>query len=325
MDNKENTSSKKNSLFDFFHKNVVFVSAIGIVPIVVGSTSLKNATAFSLLLFILIIGTYTVAALLPKTISQPYRIPIYATVSALCFIPAWFILPVFFPTFRDMMDIYLYVVVLDMLVIYQAEEFARTVSLGKAVLGAVNNWVGFAIVILLCGAIREIMASGTLWGNSIHNFKIQGATRPFFGFILLGLIGAGYSVLRSAIEEPKQRLPRKGRQKHRTLTEEILDNKEKESNEKKEDLQQDIPAAFRQAHAEARIQQQMKNQKVLATSEPTAIERNPEANMDQDTIEVIVPKIGKSEQGFRSKPSKEIDVSEPEKEQMEDNEEKEDL
>lgn len=300
----EQTTEKVHFL-DFWKKNIVFVSAMGLVPIVAGATSLKAAMAYALLFLVLMVGTYAVAAILPLDFSSAYRIPIYAGVAALLFIPTWFLLSVLFPTFRDMMSIYLYAAVMEMMVIYKADQFARKTTLGNAIFGAIVNWLGFAIVILLCGTIREFLAYGTIWGNTLHEFKISGASRPFFGFILVGFLGAGYTAIRDAIERPKHRAPRKGHQKHKTLSEEILENQEKENKQELETTEeQEIPAAFRQAHAEARQQKKIQNKEKKGKNSAENEEKPVDPEINIQTIEVVVPLIEEGDGAFKIEESK---------------------
>jgi electron transport complex protein RnfE len=64
--------------------------------------------------------------------------------------------------------------------------------------------IGFDIVMLLTGIIREFLAYGTINGKVTDvDMLISGLSQPFGGFIFLGRMCGVYRKIRSAIAERK--------------------------------------------------------------------------------------------------------------------------
>ena len=78
-----------------------------------------------------------------------------------------------------------------------------------AIRDAVMTCLGFALVCCSVGALREILASQTIWDKpfELYSIKLIGVEMPFFGFIMIGFVSALFrsidrTALRAIISAP---------------------------------------------------------------------------------------------------------------------------
>lgn len=178
-------------------RNPVLVGGLLLAPVVVASISLKNAAALSLTLMIVTIPTMLVASALKTMLPQWLRVPFYTLVASLLLIPAaWLVTPIA-PTIFDSMGMYFSLMVFNSVLFTRSEKFAIKKNLLETLLDGLCYCGGFAAVILAIAAVRELLASNSLWGIPIAlPFKISAVVLPFAGFLLVGIFAAGARFLR---------------------------------------------------------------------------------------------------------------------------------
>ncbi|MDR2655155.1 MAG: hypothetical protein LBC56_03655 [Oscillospiraceae bacterium] len=187
--------------------NPVLVKGMGLIPAIAVSTSLKNALALSVMMALTVIPTYIAASLLKLKSPFYVRIPAWALISSAFYIPAILAVNALFPlVLMENVGIYLYIFVVDVIVVFRADSFARVNHVVTALTDAFVNSVSFTAVICIVGLVRELMTSSSIYGAPVPlmaNFRIRGAMPPFFGFLLLGLFAAFMRSLNSAFRRKR--------------------------------------------------------------------------------------------------------------------------
>ena len=144
----------------------------------------------SIFLF-LVLPTFLISGLVKKRFKFIGRIALYVLITATIMVPILQIIHHSFPDIYDNMGVYLPLMVVNTLLLSKCRETAGNEKLGESFLDALASIVGFAIVICLVGAVRELLGSGTLWGLSIMTgLKIPAILLPFSGFLLIGMLAA---------------------------------------------------------------------------------------------------------------------------------------
>lgn len=194
---KKDTSLRIRKKFSaFWRRNPVLSKGLALVPVIAGSSTLKNALAITLMMVIILIPTYLFASFTKLNKPKYIRIPIYALVSALFYIPAVIIVySIFTVTVKETIGIYLYLTAVDIMVIYRADEFARRVKPSKALVDAVCNLIGFIVIIIPVALFREFIGFGSINGVKIMDFSISAVRLPLFGFIIIGLFSALFNII----------------------------------------------------------------------------------------------------------------------------------
>lgn len=175
-----------------FLNNPVMFQGLGLAPLVVADTSLRNALILSVAIFLLVVPTRLLTVLLLQFTGNRGHTVLYPLVASAVYVPAYLLLQAFFGTYLLPLGIYLAILVVEPLVISRAER-ARLEEPVMALKQGTSTATGAAIVMLLMGGIRELLATGSLYGYPVW----QGSTNlmplaahPAGGFILLGLVCA---------------------------------------------------------------------------------------------------------------------------------------
>lgn len=176
-----------------WRRNPVLSMGLGLMPAIVATSSLKNAISMCVVVGVIMIPTYLLAALLK--LKKPFyiRIAINALIAALFSVPSIWLVSKIFPDFvHGNIYVYMSSVIVDTLIIYRADEYARHTKLPMALLDGLVNFVGFSLVVLIVAIFRELLGAGTIFGITIYQSKytIPGFVYPFFGFIAIGMLAA---------------------------------------------------------------------------------------------------------------------------------------
>lgn len=191
---------KRSSVFDgVLGDNIVLSSLMVISPVIICGDTLKNAAAliyaFSAITFLAI----TVSSFVPRKIPYTVKVIIYAVISSLIYIPVKMAAQEFFLGAIERIGIYFPLLAVNSLIIFRSEAELYSLPKGTMMLKLIFYILGFDIVMLVTGFIRELFAYGTINGKIVDvNTLITGLSKPFGGFIFLGLFCGLYRWIRSA-------------------------------------------------------------------------------------------------------------------------------
>lgn len=182
--------------------NTVLSGLMVISPVIMCGDTLKNALAlvyaFSLITFFSVV----ISSFVPKRLPYAVKIIIYAVIASLIYIPVKLLAQEIYPDAIERVGIYFPLLAVNSLIIHQSEakffRMKRTEMLGSLMFYI----LGFDAVMLLTGAVREIIAYGTVYSRMLDmNTLIGGVSKPFGGFIFLGLLCGVYRKLRAVVYE----------------------------------------------------------------------------------------------------------------------------
>lgn len=166
------------------------VLALGLaLPLAIVPVTLKSGVAIS--------AVVLAATLLPAALAAPVgrrfpvwlRAPFFGLLSMLCVLLVRRYL-LHFPVLLGELGVYVPLAAANSMTLELLGNLSEKPS---AVLrGALSMCLGFALVVCGVSALREIFGNRTIWDLpfGIYPIKISGVALPFFGFILLGFLGA---------------------------------------------------------------------------------------------------------------------------------------
>ncbi len=184
-------------------RNTVLVQGLCIAPIVVAATTLKNACLLGLAFAVITFVTVVLLSFLPK--KTPYTIRAIVAVLLACgvFIPTSLWCRDLFPGNVQQVGIFLPLLVTNSVLVGKTEESLLHLPKKKMLGKLVTYILGFEVVILLTGVIRELLAYNTLWGNPVAlPFTFSVMALPFGGFVLLGFLAAAVRRYREHLNKP---------------------------------------------------------------------------------------------------------------------------
>ena len=191
-----------------FKNNPVVMQGMGLAPLVVLATSGRNAVMLAVAVALLLTPSRMLACLLsrlcplqderpaPEELEKKLlpRAFVYSGSAAVVYLAVYPILNALFGTDLLVLGIYLPLLVVEPLLTYRFGRVQET--LHKAVSKGLRITVGYALLLMLLGCVREWLALGTVFGTPVgHRAVLPMAGMPAGGFIVLGVLCAVWRAL----------------------------------------------------------------------------------------------------------------------------------
>ncbi len=190
-----------------FLNNPAVMQGMGLAPLVVLATSGRNAFMLAIAVALLLTPSRLLACLLSRAVplndEEPsaeelekkllFRGLIYCGSAAVVYFLVYPILNALFGVELLSLGVYLPLLVVEPLLIYRfgrVQEWPR-----KAFSKGIRITVGYGLLLLLVGCIREWLAAGTVFGVTLTRPVLPMASMPAGGFIVLGVVCAVWRAL----------------------------------------------------------------------------------------------------------------------------------
>ncbi len=175
-----------------FLNNPVIMQGMGLAPLVVAATNGMNALMLSVAVLLLLTPTRVVAAMVCRTGRGQLRALVYCFTSSILYIGVYFALRAIFDVEILQLGVYLPMLIVEPLIIkrYERPQPERVIT---ALRKGLRTTAGYVLVLLLIGCLRELLASGAVFGVAVPWLKftlLPMASLPAGGFILLGVVCA---------------------------------------------------------------------------------------------------------------------------------------
>ncbi len=186
--------------------NQALVALLGLCPLLAVTNNVVNAITLGLATTFVLVASNLSVSLFRNHIRKEVRIPIFVLLIASFVTLVDLIMQSFFYDMYLILGIFVPLIVTNCAILARAEAFASKNTWDKSVIDGLMMGIGFTLVLVLLGAMREIIGNGTLFdqadliiGDLGLNLKVilidqyQGtliALLPPGAFIGLGLIVA---------------------------------------------------------------------------------------------------------------------------------------
>lgn len=190
---KRKLSLKKMIRLGAYIRNPVLVQVIGLCPVAAAANSLINAAALSLVFTVSLVLCEIIASLFLKNLSRWVRVGIYAIIGTAVVFPVMLFLETRETQLFSTLGIYLPLMAMSSFNCVHCEKFAVKHDVKTSFFDAIASSIGYAAILLLVGAIREIIGSASLLGFNVPFLSgISGALMPFGGFMVIGVLAAAH-------------------------------------------------------------------------------------------------------------------------------------
>lgn len=199
-----------------WHNNPALVQLLGLCPLLAVSNNTINALGLALASIFVLTLSNTLVSLSRKWLRPEVRIPIFVLIIATSVTVVELLIQAYAYALYQALGIYLPLIVTNCVIIARAESYAVKHSVAQAAVDGASMGLGFAWVIVLLGAMRELLATGAIFAQADRLFG-QGvdwtirfytpqhpmtlALLPAGAFIVYAFIIAG----KNALELRKQR------------------------------------------------------------------------------------------------------------------------
>jgi Na+-transporting NADH:ubiquinone oxidoreductase subunit D len=158
----------KKTVFDpLVDNNPVVLQILGICPALAVTTSLSTALTMAIALTFVVSMSNVFVSMIRRVIPNNIRIIVQMTIIASLVIIVDQTLQAFAFELSKRLSVFVGLIITNCIVLGRAEAFASKNPVGLSFLDGLGSGLGFGLVLILVGTIRELLGSGSLLGIPI--------------------------------------------------------------------------------------------------------------------------------------------------------------
>jgi len=148
-----------------WNNNPALVQLLGLCPLLAVTGSVVNALGLGLATMAVLIGSNITVSLIRNQVSDAIRTPAFVMIIATFTTCTEMLMKAYTFELYQILGIFIPLIVTNCAILGRAEAFASKQPLLPAAFDGLMMGLGFGAVLLVLGAIREIIGSGTLFAN----------------------------------------------------------------------------------------------------------------------------------------------------------------
>ena len=169
--------------------NPTLVQLLGMCPTLATTTSAINGMGMGAATMAVLIMSNIVISLIKNLIPDKVRIPAFIVVIASFVTVIQLLMQAYLPSLYQSLGIFIPLIVVNCIILGRAEAFASKNNALDSALDGLGIGLGFTLSLTLIGAVRELLGSGAIFGQSL----IAGDGMLVFvlapgGFLVLGYL-----------------------------------------------------------------------------------------------------------------------------------------
>ena len=149
-----------------WNNNQALVALLGLCPLLAVTNNVTNAISLGIATTFVLVASNLSVSLFRNHIRKEVRIPIFVLLIASFVTVVDLIMQSFFYDMYLILGIFVPLIVTNCAILARAEAFASKNTWDRSVIDGLMMGVGFSIVLVLLGAMREILGSGTLFDQA---------------------------------------------------------------------------------------------------------------------------------------------------------------
>lgn len=153
----------KNGLWT---NNPGLVQLLGLCPLLAVSSTVINALGMGLATTLVLLVSNIAVSMIRNSVRQDIRIPVFVMIIAAAVTTIELVMNAVFHELYTILGIFIPLIVTNCVIIGRAEAFASRNSVPMAALDGLMMGIGFTLVLLALGAVREVLAFGTLFDRA---------------------------------------------------------------------------------------------------------------------------------------------------------------
>ncbi|MDG2277414.1 MAG: electron transport complex subunit RsxE [Pseudomonadales bacterium] len=186
----------------FIARNPAWIQLLGLCPLLAVSNSVANALGLALASTFVVVGSNVLIAAVRGGIPEFARLPVFVLIIATFTTLTTLLLEAYAYELYLKIALFVQIIVTNCMILGRAEAFASKQPVGRAFMDALGTGLGFAVALLILGAVREVVGQGTLFaeldvllGPVAQNWQFDFAVSPLpiaqyppGAFIVAGLL-----------------------------------------------------------------------------------------------------------------------------------------
>lgn len=159
------TEYAKISLDGLWYKNVATVQVLGLCPLLAVTGSVVNAMGLGLATMGVLIGSNLAVSLIRQFVTDAVRLPVFVMIIASITTCVEFLMQAFTFELYEILGIFIPLIVTNCCILGRADAFASKNPVIPSIVDGFMMGAGFLVVLLILGALREIIGQGTLFAD----------------------------------------------------------------------------------------------------------------------------------------------------------------
>ncbi|MFC3150112.1 electron transport complex subunit E [Litoribrevibacter euphylliae] len=214
------TDMKKIVVDGLWKNNPATVQLLGLCPLLAVTGSVVNALGLGLATILVLVGSNLSVSLIRNYVSEAVRLPAFVMIIASFTTSVELLMQAFTYELYQILGIFIPLIVTNCAILGRADAFACKNPVLPSVIDGLMMGLGFTGILILLGAMREIIGLGTLFSNMTLLFGSMAenwtvilfddykgmlfAILPPGAFIGLGLIIAVKNIIDAKIKEREE-------------------------------------------------------------------------------------------------------------------------
>ncbi|GAB1624338.1 RnfABCDGE type electron transport complex subunit E [Agarivorans sp. B2Z047] len=143
--------------------NPGLVQLLGLCPLLAVTSTVTNALGLGVATMLVLIASNTTVSLIRKWVAKEIRIPVFVMVIASFVTCIQLLMNAYTYGLYQNLGIFIPLIVTNCIIIGRAEAFAARNSVKPAAFDGLMMGIGFGLVLVAVGAIRELLGNGSLF------------------------------------------------------------------------------------------------------------------------------------------------------------------
>ncbi|MFK0573502.1 electron transport complex subunit E [Endozoicomonas sp.] len=219
-----NTSPASNiakiALDGLWKNNPALVQLLGLCPLLGVSSSVVNALGLGVATMLVVMGSNIAVSLIRHQVTDAIRLPVFVMIIASFTTCIELLMQAYTYELYRILGIFIPLIVTNCIILGRADAFASRNPVLPAALDGLMMGTGFAVILVLLGALRELIGQGTLFAGMdlllgpvaadwtitvIPNYKqFLFAILPPGAFVFMGFLIALKNIIDRRMEERRQ-------------------------------------------------------------------------------------------------------------------------
>jgi electron transport complex protein RnfE len=160
-------NSYRNLITDgLWHNNQALVALLGLCPLLAVTNTAINGLGLGLATIAVLVSSNATVSLIRNLVRPEVRLPVFVLVIASFVTAIELGMNAYFHELHKILGIFIPLIVTNCAIIGRAEAFASKNNLQRSIVDGLSIGIGFMLVLVTLGGIRELVGQGTLFDQA---------------------------------------------------------------------------------------------------------------------------------------------------------------